>query len=278
MDAALTGHEYAKSAIDVACWDAAAHAQGVSVTTLLGGVRNESFPLYVAIPLGEPGGDGRPRGGAAGRGHHPVPAQGRDSPRVDAERVGRCSPLRAGRRRDRRCERRVTRRRRASPPPGLLAGLDRSLRRAALPDARGLPVRARALRAPVRPRRVHLRRPVAPARARGAGDGGVQPQDLEGGRPQKARQMRDLAERSASRSRSRTRGAAIWSRRPSRTLRPHEGPYLFTVSFMNDWTNEHVAGYEPRSSGGRGSAPAGPGLGVDVDLGRLGAPLWSTAE
>jgi cis-L-3-hydroxyproline dehydratase len=50
------------------------------------------------------------------------------------------------------------------------------------------------------------------------------------------------------------------------------------VSFMNDWTNEHVAGYEPRSSGGRGSAPTGPGLGVEVDLGRLGAPLWSTAE
>jgi cis-L-3-hydroxyproline dehydratase len=39
-----------------------------------------------------------------------------------------------------------------------------------------------------------------------------------------------------------------------------------------------VAGYEPRSSGGRGSAPTGPGLGVEVDLGRLGAPLWSTAE
>ena len=54
MDAVLTGHAYAKSAIDVACWDAAARTQGVSVTTLLGGLRNESFPLYVAIPLGEP--------------------------------------------------------------------------------------------------------------------------------------------------------------------------------------------------------------------------------
>src|SRR6185295_5102354 len=30
---------------------------------------------------------------------------------------------------------------------------------------------------------------------------------------------------------------------------------LFTVSFMNDWTNEHVAGYEPRSSGRRPPAP-----------------------
>jgi L-alanine-DL-glutamate epimerase-like enolase superfamily enzyme len=29
---------------------------------------------------------------------------------------------------------------------------------------------------------------------------------------------------------------------------------LFAVSFMNDWTNEHVAGYQPRSSGSRAGA------------------------
>ncbi|KUF07860.1 mandelate racemase/muconate lactonizing enzyme family protein [Leucobacter sp. G161] len=40
---------------------------------------------------------------------------------------------------------------------------------------------------------------------------------------------------------------------------------LFNVSFMNDWTNEHVAGYEPRSSAGRGRALTGPGLGTTVD-------------
>ena len=48
---------------------------------------------------------------------------------------------------------------------------------------------------------------------------------------------------------------------------------LFTVSFMNDWTNEHVAGYEPRSQAGFGSAPQAPGLGIEVDVAALGAPL-----
>jgi len=48
---------------------------------------------------------------------------------------------------------------------------------------------------------------------------------------------------------------------------------LFTVSFMNDWTNEHIAGHEPRSQAGRGSAPLGDGLGVTVDLEALGKPL-----
>jgi L-alanine-DL-glutamate epimerase-like enolase superfamily enzyme len=48
---------------------------------------------------------------------------------------------------------------------------------------------------------------------------------------------------------------------------------LFTVSFMNDWTNEHVAGYQPRSTSGFGAAPMGPGLGVEVDVDALGEPL-----
>jgi L-alanine-DL-glutamate epimerase-like enolase superfamily enzyme len=50
---------------------------------------------------------------------------------------------------------------------------------------------------------------------------------------------------------------------------------LFTVSFMNDWVNEHIAGYQPRSDAGRGSAPEGPGLGIEVDVERLGDPLFT---
>ena len=40
---------------------------------------------------------------------------------------------------------------------------------------------------------------------------------------------------------------------------------LLMASFMNDWTLDHIAGYEPRSRDGRGSAPSGPGLGIAVD-------------
>lgn len=48
---------------------------------------------------------------------------------------------------------------------------------------------------------------------------------------------------------------------------------LMHASFFNDWTNEHVAGYQPRSQGGFGSAPNGPGLGIEVDRSLLHAPL-----
>jgi L-alanine-DL-glutamate epimerase-like enolase superfamily enzyme len=50
---------------------------------------------------------------------------------------------------------------------------------------------------------------------------------------------------------------------------------LFAVSYMNDWTKEHIAGYEPRSHGGQGQVPDGPGLGIEVDVAGLGAPLFT---
>ena len=50
--------------------------------------------------------------------------------------------------------------------------------------------------------------------------------------------------------------------------------HLMMTPFMNDLTDGHVAGYRPRSSAGRGAAPAGPGLGIDVDPSLL-QPLFS---
>lgn len=49
---------------------------------------------------------------------------------------------------------------------------------------------------------------------------------------------------------------------------------LLSVSFMNDWTNEHVAGYQPRSKDGFGTVPSAPGLGLEIDVAALGEPLF----
>jgi len=54
MDAALRGHPYVKSAIDMACWDILGKASGMPVVTLLGGRYGESFPLYRAISQQSP--------------------------------------------------------------------------------------------------------------------------------------------------------------------------------------------------------------------------------
>ena len=49
MDAALKGHPYVKSAIDMACWDILGKAAGLPVCVLLGGRFGEAVDLYRAI-------------------------------------------------------------------------------------------------------------------------------------------------------------------------------------------------------------------------------------
>lgn len=49
MDAALKGHPYVKSGIDIACWDLLGQATGLPVCMLIGGRFGESVRLYRAI-------------------------------------------------------------------------------------------------------------------------------------------------------------------------------------------------------------------------------------
>ncbi len=54
MDDRLRGHGYAKSALDIACWDVFGRLVGKPIAALLGGALLDELPLYVAIPLGPP--------------------------------------------------------------------------------------------------------------------------------------------------------------------------------------------------------------------------------
>jgi L-alanine-DL-glutamate epimerase-like enolase superfamily enzyme len=54
MDAAMRGHPYVKSAIDMACWDILGKASGLSVATLMGGHVGRDFALYRAISQESP--------------------------------------------------------------------------------------------------------------------------------------------------------------------------------------------------------------------------------
>ena len=54
MDAALKGHPYVKSGIDIACWDILGQAAGMPVCELLGGRYGEDFHLYRAISQESP--------------------------------------------------------------------------------------------------------------------------------------------------------------------------------------------------------------------------------
>jgi len=54
MDAALKGHPYVKSGIDIACWDILGQASGLPVCELLGGRYGEDIHLYRAISQESP--------------------------------------------------------------------------------------------------------------------------------------------------------------------------------------------------------------------------------
>jgi L-alanine-DL-glutamate epimerase-like enolase superfamily enzyme len=54
MDAALKGHPYVKSGLDMACWDILGKVTGQPVCTLLGGRYGEDFVLYRAISQESP--------------------------------------------------------------------------------------------------------------------------------------------------------------------------------------------------------------------------------
>jgi L-alanine-DL-glutamate epimerase-like enolase superfamily enzyme len=54
MDAALQGHPYVKSGIDMACWDILGKTAGLPVCTLLGGRSGEDVTLYRAISQESP--------------------------------------------------------------------------------------------------------------------------------------------------------------------------------------------------------------------------------
>lgn len=54
MDMALQGHSYAKTAIDIACWDIAARAANVPLAVMLGGIYRTEFPIIDVVHLSEP--------------------------------------------------------------------------------------------------------------------------------------------------------------------------------------------------------------------------------
>src|ERR1700690_2903600 len=54
MDAALKGHPYVKSGVDIAYWNILGQGAGLPVATLLGGRYGEDFVLYGAISQESP--------------------------------------------------------------------------------------------------------------------------------------------------------------------------------------------------------------------------------
>ena len=87
MDAALKGHPYVKSGIDIACWDLLGQAAGLPVATLLGGRYGEDFPLYRAISQDAPDAMARRVSGYRAEGYRRFQLKVGGEPDVDVARI-----------------------------------------------------------------------------------------------------------------------------------------------------------------------------------------------
>jgi L-alanine-DL-glutamate epimerase-like enolase superfamily enzyme len=87
MDAALKGHPYVKSALDMACWDILGKATGQPVCVLLGGRYGDDFGLYRAISQESPEAMAARVAGYRAEGYRRFQLKVGGDPDVDVERI-----------------------------------------------------------------------------------------------------------------------------------------------------------------------------------------------
>ena len=93
MDAALKGHPYVKSGIDMACWDILSQVAGLPVCELLGGRFGDDFVLYRAISQGSPDEMAEKVAGYRDEGYRRFQLKVGADPQLDIERIRMVSDL-----------------------------------------------------------------------------------------------------------------------------------------------------------------------------------------
>lgn len=275
-DRVLLGHGYAKSALDIACWDVLGKLTGRPVCDLIGGRQYARFPLYVAIPLGSPEQMRDHVRRLQDAGIHRFQLKLGGDPGDDAARaraiVEVCGPddVVIG---DANCgwslREAITAARLMNELPGLL------LEQPCATYEECLRVRGHTSLPMILDEVITDLSTLLRAWEDKAMEGFNLKINRVGGLSH-ARVMRDVGERLGMTVNVEDAwGGDLTTAAVSHLAASTSPESLVMVSFMNDWTNEHVAGYQPRSVNGWGRAPDTPGLGVEVDEAQLGRAFAS---
>jgi L-alanine-DL-glutamate epimerase-like enolase superfamily enzyme len=275
MDGLVLGQGYAKSAVDIACWDLLGKVCGLPISALLGGVLQEDFPIYEAVPLGSPQSmaDFITARREAGITRFQLKVGNR--PDDDIARTRACAQAGEGQT--------II----IADSNGGWNILDAQL---AIRGMEDLPIYVeqpcrttqdsiiahRNSRLPLvldesitNPTELFEAKTVAGAMS-------VNIKISRVGGLTKAARMRDLMQDlNMMVSVEDMWGGDVITAAVSHIAASTRAESLLNVSFFNDWTDGHVAGYTPRSHNGRGSAPTDPGLGITVDAASLGAPIFT---
>lgn len=264
MDGELLGGGYAKAAIDVACWDLLGKIADLPVSALLGGVLQQDFPLYEAVPLRSPGEMADFVVERQEAGIHRFQLKVGNDPHEDAGRTRAVVKV-------------------AQQNSVIVAdsngGWNLRAAQVALREMADLPIFIEqpcretddcifAMRHSALPLVLDESIITLQDAFRAKYDAGAVSINIKisrvGGLTQAAR-MRDLMQDlDLMISVEDTWGGDVVTAAVSHLAASTRPENFQNASFMNDWTDGHVAGYAPRSVNGRGSAPTAPGLGIEV--------------
>jgi L-alanine-DL-glutamate epimerase-like enolase superfamily enzyme len=276
MDGVLLGHGYAKSPLDCACWDLLGKATGQPLAALLGGARQDRYPLYMAVPLGTPEemtADVRAR---RAEGIHRFQLKIGGDPREDAARVRRVVEATGDEDLIIADANGGWRLQDAVVAARLLEPLARVYLEQPCPTLEECAAVRRVTTLPMIYDEIVADVPSLLAAVQRGGAGGINLKISRVGGITNARIIRDVCEAlGVSLTLEDSWGGDVVTAAVSHLAASTRPDLLFTVSFMNDWTAEHVAGHHPRSRAGWGGPPPGPGLGIEVDVHALGRPLFS---
>jgi cis-L-3-hydroxyproline dehydratase len=275
MNSILMGQEFAKSPIDIACWDIKGKALGLPISALIGGVINDRFPIYEAVPLAAPQEMGEFIRARRAAGINRFQLKVGNNPHEDIARVK--ASVEAG-----------------DTETTIVAdsngGWSLAAAKLALQGMAGLPV--------------YIEQPCrSTADCILAHRGSSLPLVLDesilnsddvyrakyeanavsinlkfgklGGLSNVIQARGLLQDLNLAVSVEDMWGGDIITAATSHIAATTRPESLLMTPFFNDWTDGHLANHSPRSSNGLGSAPTAPGLGIEVDIARLGKPVFS---
>lgn len=275
MNGVLLGQQAAKSPVDIACWDILGKSAGLPVAAMIGGITQESFPLYEAVPLTSPEEmvEFCRRRGEAGISRFQLKV-GND-PFEDAARTRAVVEATGGKAFIVADSNGGWNLRQAVVAVREMDGLDVIVEQ----PCRELADCALVQRMSNLP--LSLDECVTGVNEvyRAKFEAGAVAMNIKIGRLggiSGAVRIRDLAsELGMIFTLEDVWGGDVASAAIAQVAGSARPDSLMHASFFNDWTNEHVCGYAPRSENGRGRVPQGPGLGVEIDESMLGAPVFT---
>ena len=275
MDGALHGHAYAKSALDMACWDLLGQSVELPLSDLLGGTFQPEFPLYTMVSVGSPEGMREQARGLLAQGYRRAQVKVGGEWREDVRRVQACLEVLGDMEIVIVDANAYWRQHEAAQVVAALEETAIYVEQPCRTLAACLAVRRRSQRPFILDESLTDLDALHQARAADGMDAAMLKLSRFGG-ISRLRQARDLCQQwGLAVTIEDSGGGDIVSAAMAHLAASTRPGHLLNGSLINVNVNEHLAEGAPRAERGRGAVPTGPGLGIRVDERALGAPLFS---